>query len=175
MKNKPKIKGLGSVVANGHASSGATTGGGGERSEPETPVVAPRAVTKAPLLDPEVPPRAQRRQFSAEYKRGILAEADRCREDGEIGALLRREGLYSSHLTTWRQQREEGLLAGLRPQKRGRKAKRNPLADRVEKLEHENNRLRKKLEQAEMIIGFQKKISELLGLPLKDTPPFEND
>jgi len=86
---------------------------------------------------------------------------------GAIGALLRREGLYSSHLATWRKQRERGELDGLAPKKRGRKAKPiNPLAARVRELEAENRRLQRQLEKAETIIAFQKKLSEMLGIPL---------
>jgi transposase-like protein len=108
--------------------------------------------------------KARRRRFSAAYKLEVLQEADACSEPGEIGALLRREGLYSSLLSKWRQQREEGTLEGLRPKKRGRKARpRNPLARRVAELERDNERLRKKLEQAETIIDVQKKLSRILG------------
>jgi len=114
--------------------------------------------------DPEVLEKARRRRFSAAYKLEVLQEADACSEPGEIGALLRREGLYSSLLSKWRQQREEGALEGLRPKKRGRKARpRNPLARRVAELERDNERLRKKLEQAETIIDVQKKLSRILG------------
>lgn len=112
--------------------------------------------------DPEVPEKPRRRRFSAEYKLRILEEADRASEPGEIGALLRREGLYSSHLTTWRRQRREGTLAGLSHQ-RGRKPK-DPLGAEVEALRRENERLRKRLEQAEVVIEVQKKLSGLLGI-----------
>ncbi|MCA9368510.1 transposase, partial [Candidatus Kaiserbacteria bacterium] len=89
--------------------------------------------------DVQVVPKAKRRRFSAEYKRQILSEADRCSEPGQIGALLRREGLYSSHLTTWRRQREQGALG----QKRGRKP--DPQATEIKRLEQENERLRTRL------------------------------
>ena len=113
--------------------------------------------------DPEVPAKARRRTFTAKYKLKILAEADGCSKPGEIGALLRREGLYSSHLSKWRQQREEGALAGLTPKKRGRKLRPvDPQARRVAELERENARLLRKLEQAETIIEVQKKLSRLL-------------
>ncbi len=114
--------------------------------------------------DPEVPAKAQRRKFSAQYKKRILDEADGCKgKSGAIGALLRREGLYSSHLTTWRKQRERGELDGLTPKKRGRKAKPiNPLARKVRELEAENRRLQKQLEKAETIISFQKNFSRCL-------------
>jgi transposase-like protein len=112
--------------------------------------------------DPEVTQKAKRRRFNAEYKLRILAEADGCTQSGEIGALLRREGLYSSHLTTWRRQREEGQLQGLSGRKRGRKA--DPQAAEVTQLRRENEQLQARLKQAEMIIDVQKKLSGLLGL-----------
>ena len=115
------------------------------------------------IPDPEVVPKAKRRKFSAEYKWRILEEADNCTGAGQIGALLRREGLYSSHLTTWRRQRDRGLLEGLSPRKRGRKRK-DELEREVAKLRRENERLQASLEQAEMIIEVQKKLSRLLGL-----------
>jgi transposase len=103
-----------------------------------------------------------------EHKVRILAEADACTETGQLGELLRREGLYSSHLSTWRRQRDEGVLAGLTPKRRGRKAKpKNPLADEVARLQRENKRLQEQLRQAELIIDVQKKVSEMLSIPLK--------
>jgi transposase len=117
--------------------------------------------------DPEVLPRAKRRQFSGQYKLRILEEVDRCTERGQIGALLRREGLYSSHLSKWRQQRAEGQLQALSAQKRGRKAQ-EVGADEFARLQRENERLRARLEQAEMIIDVQKKLSRLLGLPVEN-------
>jgi transposase len=117
------------------------------------------------IPDPEVPEKKPRRKFTAQYKLRILAEADACEEIGQIGALLRREGLYSSNLSTWRRQKEKGLLEALSPKKRGRKEKgKNPLAQRVLQLERENERLRKRLKKAETIIDVQKKISEILGI-----------
>jgi len=113
--------------------------------------------------DPEVVPKAERRKFSAEYKVRILEEADRCTERGEIGALLRREGLYSSHLSTWRRQRDQGILSGLSPKKRGRKGK-DELEKELGALRRENKQLQARLEEAEMIIDVQKKLSRLLGL-----------
>ncbi len=106
----------------------------------------------------EVSEKPARRRFSAEYKLRILAEADRCTELGQIGEVLRREGLYSSHPSSWRRQRDEGVLAGLKPKRRGRKAKcKNPLADEVTQLQRKNRRLEEKLRQAELIIDVQKK------------------
>ena len=115
------------------------------------------------IPDPEVVPKAKRRQFTAEYRLRILLEADRCTERGHIGALLRREGLYSSHLSKWRQQRERGQLQALSSKKRGRKSQ-DPSAEKVAQLQRENERLRARLEQAEIIIDVQKKLSQLLGL-----------
>jgi transposase-like protein len=90
-----------------------------------------------------------------------------------LGELLRREGLYSSHLSTWRRQRDEGALAGLAPKRRGRKPKpKNPLADENDQLRRENRRLKEQLRQAELIIDVQKKVSEMLNIPLK-TPDGE--
>jgi transposase-like protein len=111
-----------------------------------------------------VPEKARRRRFSGAYKLEILQAVDACSQPGEIGALLRREGLYSSHLSKWRQQRDAGALEGLRPRKRGRKARPvDPQAKRITQLERENERLLRKLEQAEMIIDVQKKLSRILG------------
>lgn len=112
--------------------------------------------------DPEVTPKAKRRRFNAEYKLRILAEADGCTQPGEIGALLRREGLYSSLLTTWRRQRDEGQLQGLSGKKRGRKT--DPQAAELAQLRRENEQLQARLKQAEVIIDVQKKLSGLLGL-----------
>ena len=114
--------------------------------------------------DPEVVVRARRRQFSAAYKLRILQEADGCQERGQIGALLRREGLYSSHLSTWRKQRAVGELTD---KQRGRKG--DPAAAELKRLKRENERLRKELEKAELIIDVQKKLSQALGLTMPDT------
>ena len=115
--------------------------------------------------DPQVVPKAERRRFSAEYKRRILAEADACSgpkgHPGQIGALLRREGLYSSNLDKWRKQRERGALAGLRGQPRGRKP--DPQATELARLQRDNEQLRARLERAEHIIDVQKKLAQLLG------------
>src|SRR5437762_4226682 len=126
-----------------------------------------QVVSPAGPPDPEVAERAARRRFTAEYKLRMLRQADACTGAGESGALLRREGLYSSHLTTWRRQREEGSLAALSPKKRGRPATpASPLARRVAELQRENARLTQRLQQAETIIAVQKKLSEALGIPL---------
>jgi transposase-like protein len=119
-------------------------------------------------VNPEVPEKAKRRRFEAAYKLRVLAEADRCTEPGQVGELLRREGLYSSHLTTWRQQREAGALEALEAKKRGRKPKRkDAVAVENERLLRENRRLTERLRQAETIIEVQKKVSEMLGIPLR--------
>ena len=125
----------------------------------------------APPPDPEVAATAKRRQFSSSERRRILAAADRCTAIGEIGALLRREGIYSSHLNTWRKQRAVAERVALEPKKRGRKA--DPAlaeARRDEALVRENKRLRHQLAQAHTIIDVQKKLCTLLGLPTADTP-----
>ena len=116
-----------------------------------------------PVPDPEVSLKAKRRTFSAEYKLRILDQAAACRTPGERGALLRREGLYSSHLTHWRRELREGALNGLTPKKRGPKS--DPLAVENEKLRREVARLQTRLERAETIIEVQKKLSQVLGLP----------
>ena len=126
--------------------------------------------------DPEVPEKPVRRKFSAEYKLRILREADDCTESGQIGALLRREGIYSSLLARWRRQRDKGILGGLAPKKRGRKAKeKNPLSTRVAQLERQNRRLKKQIAQAEIIIDVQKKVSTLLGIQFEDPDEEENN
>lgn len=117
--------------------------------------------------NPEVLEKAQRRIYTAEYKLRILQETDTCSE-GQIGAILRREGLYSSHLTTWRRQRQAGQLAALSDNKRGRKpTPTNPLSAEVERLRRENERLSQRLQQAELIIGIQKKASAILNITLE--------
>ena len=127
------------------------------------------------MPDPAVPEKPVRRRFTAEYKLRILREADRCTQPGQLGALLRREGLYSSHLRTWRQQRDRGTLAALAPKRRGRKpAPDAPLIAENERLKRENQRLAEKLRQAETIIAVQKKLSEILGIPLPPTDDSED-
>ena len=128
-----------------------------------------RPTVSAP--DPEVAATAKRRQFSSKEKHRILAAADRCTEVGQIGALLRREGIYSSQLATWRRQREVSERTALEPRQRGRKA--NPAiaeARRVVELSKENERLRRQLAQAHTIIDVQKKLCTLLGLPTAEDP-----
>lgn len=118
--------------------------------------------TKQP--DPEVVPVAQRRQFTAKEKLRILEEADGCTTPGEIGSLLRREGIYSSYLSRWRRARDQGQLSALGPQQRGPKPTRDAaLAREASRLRQENERLQARLDQAEVIIEIQKKLSQLLG------------
>ena len=152
----------------------------GERSEPDRSggptgpeaAVGVGPVAAAPVPDPQVE-RPARRTFTAEYKKRILEEADRCAPgDGELGALLRREGLYSSHLTTWKAQRAAGTLAGLTPKKRGRKpSPKNPLVAEVARLQRELRRALARAERAEGLVDLQKKVAELFGreLPSEET------
>lgn len=145
---------------------------GGERSEAPrsggSPIVEREVLPTpaGPAPDPEVTARHARRRFTTKYKLEILRRADACTQPGQLGELLRKDGLYSSHLVTWRRQREEGLT----PKKRGRKAE--VVDPRVKKLEQENRRLERRLQKAEAIIDFQKKVHELLEIPLK---PFQSE
>ena len=117
----------------------------------------------APRPNPEVVARAKRRRFTGEYKQKILMQTDAAKGSGDIGALLRRQGLYSSHLTKWRREREDGILDGLTPQKRGPKAKADPLAGENQKLRRDIERLADQLRKAEIVIDIQKKVAMLLG------------
>ena len=123
--------------------------------------------------DPEVPARPQRRRFSADYRLRILKQADACKKPGELGALLRREGLYSSLLTNWRRQRDQGALGEMGGRRRGPKPR--PIDPRVKQLEAENRRLQRKLQRAETIITLQKKVAEILGISLKPLDIDETD
>jgi transposase-like protein len=123
--------------------------------------------------DPEVVPTAERRRFTAEEKLRILEEADACTEPGELGALVRREGIYSSYLSRWRRERDRGQLQALSPKKRGPKPPANSeMMKEMAKLRRENERLQARLVQAETIIEAQKKLCEVLGLAPKEN---END
>ena len=133
----------------------------------------PTTTSRATDPDPEVPAKVQRRRFSAEYRLRILKHADACKTAGERGALLRREGLYSSLLTNWRRQREQGALQEMRGRRRGPKARR--VDPRMKQLEAENRRLQRKLQRAETIITLQKKVAEILGIPLKPLDIDETD
>jgi transposase-like protein len=122
------------------------------------------------LTEVEVVAKAERRRFTVEYKLKVLREADSCKRPGEIGALLRREGLYWSNLTTWRKQRENGELLGLKGKQRGpQRREKNPLAGRVLELERDNARLKRRVERAEGIVELQKKVSEILGIELGES------
>ncbi len=148
-----------SWMKDGILSAGTLEATEGERSEPQGAVRVPDAP------DPEVPEKPRRRKFSVQYKLRILQLADSCTDPGSLGRLLRREGLYSSNLTTWRRQRDKGVLQGLQPAKRGRKpSEPNPLLPELEKLRKENVRLEKRLKRAEFIIEVQKKVSQMLGI-----------
>lgn len=149
-----------------------------ERSEADRSAAAGKTVVPqsptAPHPDPEVVAAAKRRTFSAEYKQRILTEADAASAlPGAIGALLRREGLYSSHLVTWRRERHAGILKGLTPHKRGPKSKRSPQQEEIQKLRRENQRLTEELRKAEIVIDVQKKVGALLGWPLPKADPEE--
>jgi transposase-like protein len=128
---------------------------GGERSEPERSSTAPNAGDPPPP-SPEVRPRAQRRRFTAAYKQKILAAADAATAPGAIGALLRREGLYSSNLTHWRQERAAAITQGLTPKPRGPKSQQDPSAKAIQQLHREIERLTERLRKAELIIDVQK-------------------
>jgi transposase-like protein len=120
--------------------------------------------SKTSRPEPEVVPPVQHRRFSAAYKQRILAEAEGCSQPGEVGALLRREGLYSSHLTRWRQQLQAAQLDRFQGQKQGRKADRP--ASELARLQRENERLKSQLERADLIIEAQKKLWQLFNLPI---------
>ena len=126
------------------------------------------------LSEVEVLAKPVRRRFTVEYKRGIVKEADSCKGLGEIGALLRREGLYSSHLSAWRTARDRGELAGMAPRKRGpAPTPVDPRDKRIVELERENRKLARRAEWAEALVAVQKKVSELLGIQL-DHPDEKN-
>jgi transposase len=149
-----------------------------ERSEAARSSAAGKTVAPPPAAplrpDPEVVADARRRTFTAEYKLRILAEADAAAaQPGAIGALQRREGLYSSHLVTWRRERQTGMLKGLTPHRRGPKSKRNPQEEEMQKLRRDNQRLTEELRKAEIIIDVQKKVGTLLGWPLPKADPAE--
>lgn len=136
-----------------------------EKNTAPPPLEGKRSAAAPP--DPEVLDKPIRRRFASEYKLRIVEEADRCTKPGEIGRLLRREGLYTSHLTSWRKAARTGSLKAL-SKKRGHKAERNPLEEKVRKLEREVDRLEKKLHKAHLIIDVQGKVAGLLGLSLED-------
>ena len=145
-----------------------------ERSESDRSATEGKAVS-APKShpNPEVVAQAKRRRYTAEFKERILAEADQARESGGIGALLRREGLYSSALVSWRRERAAGILQGLSPQRRGPKVKRDAAAVELQQLRSENLRLSEELRKADIVIDIQKKVAALLGRPFPAPDPKE--
>jgi len=150
---------------------------GGERSEPQRSGATgkPGADSGAASRpDPEVVAKAKRRTYTAEYKQRILEEAEAAAATrGAVGALLRREGLYSSLLATWRRERASGIREALTPQRRGPKSKRNPFEEENQKLRRQNARLTEDLRKAQIIIDVQKKVAALLGNPIPEQDPEE--
>lgn len=142
-----------------------------ERSEGDRSATDGKTTTAHP--DPEVVAQAKRRRFTGEYKQRILAAADQAKSSGGVGALLRREGLYSSLLATWRRERDAGLLQALAPRKRGPKSKRDPVAEENQQLRRETARLTEELRKAEIVIDIQKKVATLLGRPIPAVDPKE--
>jgi transposase len=144
---------------------------GARRATGVFPAGAPPEPPTATAAETEVVAKAHRRRFTAEYKRRIVREADRCTTAGAIGALLRREGLYSSHLTTWRAARDRGELEGLAPKKRGPKAlPPDPRDKKIAEQEREIGKWRKRAERAEALVEVQKKVAALLGTPFDSEP-----
>ena len=138
-----------------------------ERSgEAANPAGAPAPGPRPPVPDCEVIARPRRRHFTAEYKRSIIEQVDAAQDAGAVGVLLRREGLYSSHLATWKRQRKQGVIDALTPKKRGPKVVVSPLVKQNRELQAANIRLTKKLKNAELIIEVQKKVAALLGNPI---------
>ena len=131
------------------------------------------AAASTPVPNPEVSAQPTRRRFSGQYKAQVVKEASRCTEPGQIGALLRREGLVSSQLTLWRKQYHQGVLKALRDDKRGRKPLHDPRDRELDRLRRENARLTQKLQQAETIIEIQKKVAALLGNPIETSENIE--
>jgi transposase-like protein len=164
------VKTAGAVEAKGKEGTGGSSSSGSM-----SPAAVRSGGLSAVASDPEVLEKPERRRFTAGYKLRILKLADACVKSGDLGALLRREGLDSSNLNTWRLQREKGTLAGLTPKKRGRKeVARNPLQTENEKLSRENERLANRLKRAELIIDVQKKISMILGIPISEEEEGKN-
>lgn len=173
MSKDRKLTGRGALhavkVNSAHGAEGSTGGGSASagvvmRAVPVDAAESAPSSSPAAVPDPEVTERPTRRVYSAEFKRQVLKEVDACTELGEIGAVLRRHGLYASHLRTWRAQRERGELAGLAPKKRGRKpTAKNPLTDEVARLERELRRMTARAERAEGLVEVQKKLAALLG------------
>jgi transposase len=157
----------------------ATERSGGEPGEPKRSAVAAQAggdqvLTSRPDPEVEVVAKPKRRTYTAEYKLGILQEAEAAAATrGGIGSLLRREGLYSSLLATWRRERANGILEALTPHRRGPKSKRHPMDEENQKLRRQNARLTEDLRKAHIIIDVQKKVAALLGHPISEQDPEE--
>ncbi len=177
-KKKEEMNGnsLGAVLSPGGLAAAERSEG--ERSEPQRSAAAAKAGADALLVsrpDSEVVAKPKRRSFTAEYKQRILQEAEAAAVTrGGLGALLRREGLYSSLLAYWRRERANGIRDALTPQKRGPKSKRNPLQEENLKLQRQVGQLTEKLRKAEIIIDVQKKVAALLGRPIPEADPEEN-
>src|SRR6266699_195920 len=177
-KKKEEMNGnsLGAVLSPGGLAAAERSEG--ERSEPQRSAAAAKAGADALLVsrpDSEVVAKTKRRSFTAEYKQRILQEAAAAAVTrGGLGALLRREGLYSSLLAYWRRERANGIRDALTPQKRGPKSKRNPLPEENLKLQRQVCQLTEKLRKAEIIIDVQKKVAALLGRPIPEADPEEN-
>src|SRR5229473_1590018 len=167
---------LGVVVSPGGL-AGAERSEGSPPGEPQRSAAAAKAGADSLVAsrpDPEVVAKGKRRTYTAEYKRRILAEAEAAAATrGGLGALLRREGLYSSLLTYWRRERAKGVLEALTPQKRGPKSKHDPLEEENQKLLRQNARLTEDLRKAHIIIDVQKKVAALLGHPIPEPDPEE--
>jgi transposase len=166
---------LGVVLSSGGLAGAERSGG--EPGSPQRSGVAAKAGANSLLAsrpDPEVVAKPKRRTYTAEYKLGILQEAEAAAATrGGIGSLLRREGLYSSLLATWRRERANGILEALTPQTRGPKSKRHPLDEENQKLRRQNARLAEDLRKAHIIIDVQKKVAALLGHPIPEQDPEE--
>ena len=145
-----------------------------ERSEGDRSATdAIGAAAPVSRADPEVVALAKRRRFTAEYKQRILSRVEGAKGSGGIGALLRREGLYSSLVTTWRREQEAGAVLALTPRKRGPKSRRDPVADENRQLRLDNQRLTEELRKADIVIDIQKKVAALLGRPAPTADPRE--
>ena len=142
---------------------------GSEPSRSEEASTSRDASRSPSVPDPEVPEKPKRRTYTAEFKLRVLAEVDQA-APGQIGAILRREGLYWSHLISWRRERKRGELDALAPKKRGPAPKLTETERELEKLRKENERLQDQLEKAQLIIDVQKKLARLLGNPIPETP-----
>jgi transposase len=173
-KRKEEMSGISLGVLSSGALAGAERSEG-ERSEPQRSGAAAKAgAGSRPVSAPdsEVVAKAKRRTYTAEYKQRILMEAEAAAAiPGGVGALLRREGLYSSLLAYWRRERADGIREALTPRKRGPKSKRNPMEEEVQKLRRQNARLTEDLRKAHLIIDVQKKVAALLGNPIPETDP----